>query len=311
MKKIVAVVLSLVMVLGLATTAFAATTSTGSVATTTVTPVKASVQTLAAAGGSMAKFDDVTAIQLTTVTGKVKADVPYYVPAIYTVTTATKGVHYFVEVAKADADFALVNNGAYTYLVNAGVTAAEAVEAWATPVVMDSIVKPADADVDCGDCYKLADGKVAAYYVSGEKVYYAGGNDFAYFNGEFVSYDATTPVVFDAHNWDADSIIVKATDVKGVKVPVTIACEDCEKVFPIVDALAFENTWVKGVNYDESSSLAAGYYIVLDAATAAVPSAPATDKVESAQTFDAGIAMYVGMSVMAAAGSAVVLKKKD
>ena len=35
------------------------------------------------------------------------------------------------------------------------------------------------------------------------------------------------------------------------------------------------------------------------------------DKVESAQTFDAGIAMYVGMSVMAAAGSAVVLKKKD
>ena len=37
----------------------------------------------------------------------------------------------------------------------------------------------------------------------------------------------------------------------------------------------------------------------------------ATDKVESAETFDAGIAMYVGMSVMAAAGSAVVLKKKD
>ena len=42
-------------------------------------------------------------------------------------------------------------------------------------------------------------------------------------------------------------------------------------------------------------------------------SAPAvdTEKVESAETFDAGIAMYVGMSVMAAAGSAVVLKKKD
>ena len=37
-----------------------------------------------------------------------------------------------------------------------------------------------------------------------------------------------------------------------------------------------------------------------------------TDKVQSAETFDAGIAMYVGMSVMAAAGSAVVIgKKKD
>jgi hypothetical protein len=40
--------------------------------------------------------------------------------------------------------------------------------------------------------------------------------------------------------------------------------------------------------------------------------AASTDKtVQSAETFDAGIAMYVGMSVMAAAGSAVVRKKKD
>ena len=37
---------------------------------------------------------------------------------------------------------------------------------------------------------------------------------------------------------------------------------------------------------------------------------PSTDKVQSAETFDAGIAMYVGMSVMAAAGSAVVVLKK-
>ena len=36
-----------------------------------------------------------------------------------------------------------------------------------------------------------------------------------------------------------------------------------------------------------------------------------TDKVTSAATFDAGIAMYVGMSVMAAAGSVVVLKKRE
>ena len=43
----------------------------------------------------------------------------------------------------------------------------------------------------------------------------------------------------------------------------------------------------------------------------AAASTPSTDKVTSAETFDAGIAMYVGMSVMAAAGSAVVLKKKD
>ncbi len=44
---------------------------------------------------------------------------------------------------------------------------------------------------------------------------------------------------------------------------------------------------------------------------AGITAGTSTDKVQSAQTFDAGIAMYVGMSVMAACGSAVVLKKKD
>ena len=48
------------------------------------------------------------------------------------------------------------------------------------------------------------------------------------------------------------------------------------------------------------------------AASGAASAGTSTDKtVTSAETFDAGIAMYVGMSVMAAAGSAVVLKKKD
>ena len=53
------------------------------------------------------------------------------------------------------------------------------------------------------------------------------------------------------------------------------------------------------------------YDLVITSAGGAV-STPSTDKVTSAETFDAGIAMYVGMSVMAAAGSAVVIgKKKD
>ena len=43
----------------------------------------------------------------------------------------------------------------------------------------------------------------------------------------------------------------------------------------------------------------------------AAPVVDTDTKVESAETFDAGIALYVGMSVMAAAGSAVVLKKRE
>ena len=57
---------------------------------------------------------------------------------------------------------------------------------------------------------------------------------------------------------------------------------------------------------------ATNYNVVITSAGTYVPSVPSTDKVTSAETFDAGIAMYVGMSVMAAAGSAVVIgKKKD
>ena len=43
------------------------------------------------------------------------------------------------------------------------------------------------------------------------------------------------------------------------------------------------------------------------AASATTETGSAT--IESAKTFDAGVAMYAAMSVMAAAGSAVVLKK--
>ena len=306
MKKIVALVLSLVMVLGLATTAFGATTSTGSVATATVTPVKAAVYTLATAGGSMTKdATEVTTIQLTTVTGKVVADVPMYVPNVYSING-----DLYIQVAKAAADKALYNNGAYTYLADIAYTdVAQAVEAYATAVAMDKLVVPADDEIDCGDCY--AGTVPAAYYVSGEDVYYAANGDaFAYFNGEFVKYDSTSTVLFKAHEWDMDSVIVKDTDVKGVKVPVSVECKNCEKTFSVVSALAFDNTWVEYVDYQNfTETYVNTYFVVLKAAATTTPEAG--DKVESAETFDAGIAMYVGMSVMAAAGSAVVLKKKD
>ena len=307
MKKIVALVLSLVMVLGLATTAFAATTSTGSVSTTSVTPVKAAGYQLATAGTSMTEIDvDITTIEKTTVTGKVTDDVPMYVPTIW----ALNG-DFFVEVAKADAKYALKNNGAYVYLYAANANTVDGVIAeFATPDVVTSIFVPAEYDADCGDAIDATTKAVVPYYTIDGVNYTQGGQNMAYFNGEFVFYGAKVDYV--KHTWDKDSVIVKDTDVKGVKVPVSIECSACEKTFAVVSADQFDNTWVKFVNYDTNAAVK-DYFIVLDGATDAnTPAAPeASDKVESAQTFDAGIAMYVGMSVMAAAGSAVVLKKKD
>ena len=292
------------------------TTSTGSVTSGTVTATKAKMYRLAAAGGSMTELNiKVEKIEKTTVTGKLVNDVPAYVPNIYKVNNT-----YYVEVAKADATYALKNNGAYVYLAPAGTTGdVNAVIAkFATAVVLDQYVAAAE-DVECGDAVKGTKG--AAIYKSGNDAYYADGSDWAYFKGEFVKYNKNAKVAFKAHTWDATSIIVKATDVKGTKVPVTIECEKCEKTFSIVPSAKFDNTWVKGVNYttdkavDKYNTAAVKYYIVLENATYTgtyVPSVPSTDKVQSADTFDAGIAMYVGMSVMAAAGSAVVIgKKKD
>ena len=298
------------------TPAASGTTSTGSVTSGTVTPGKAKLYLLATAGTSMTELSNVTKIELTTTSGKLVNDVPVYVPDIYKLD----GVFY-VEVAKADATHALKNNGAYVYLVPAGTagTVDAVIAKFATTVVLDQYVAAAE-DVECGDAVKGTKG--AAIYKSGTDAYYADGSNWAVFKGEFVTYDKNTKVAYKEHKWDAKSIIVKATDVKGTKVPVTIECEDCEKTFSIVPSAKFDNTWVKGVNYttdtavDKYNTAAVKYYIVLNDATYTggtyVPSVPSTDKVQSADTFDAGIAMYVGMSVMAAAGSAVVIgKKKD
>ena len=292
------------------------TTSTGTVTSGTVTATKAKMYRLATAGTSMTELFDVTKIEKTTVTGKLVNDVPAYVPNIYKVEGK-----FYVEVAKADATFALKNNGAYVYLAPAtGCADANAViTKFATAVVLDQYIAAAE-DVECGDAVKGTKG--AAIYMSGNDAYYADGSDWAYFKGEFVKYNKNAKVDFQPHKWDAKSIIVKSTDVKGTKVPVTIECEKCEKTFSIVPTAKFDNTWVKGVNYttdnavDKYNTAAVKYYIVLNEATYTggtyVPSVPSTDKVQSAPTFDAGIAMYVGMSVMAAAGSAVVIgKKKD
>ena len=80
-----------------------------------------------------------------------------------------------------------------------------------------------------------------------------------------------------------------------------LKCENC----PATAKLYKPGTVPAGVVSEASG------YPVYELMVVKAPAAPSTDKVTSAETFDAGIAMYVGMSVMAAAGSAVVLKKRE
>ena len=74
------------------------------------------------------------------------------------------------------------------------------------------------------------------------------------------------------------------------------------------DAMAFEGDWAEGTGY---------YWNLLDAEAREIVKAlgvkhlyVCTAEVESAKTFDAGIALYAGLALMSVTGSAVVIGKK-
>ena len=98
----------------------------------------------------------------------------------------------------------------------------------------------------------------------------------------------------------------------GANVPTSAICTTCTQTTTAIYKIgkAPANAVVKPLYVDGVKST---IWEVVPAATSAGGAVvtPSTDKVTSAETFDAGIAMYVGMSVMAAAGSAVVVKKRE
>ena len=115
---------------------------------------------------------------------------------------------------------------------------------------------------------------------------------------------------FVANNYKYDSKTM-------TNVPTSAVCTTCLKQTSNI----YKN-WLVPATYKVYPLTASGnngtYVVGLTTADAATmggsvggSSTPSTDKVTSADTFDAGIAMYVGMSVMAAAGSVVVLKKRE
>ena len=111
-----------------------------------------------------------------------------------------------------------------------------------------------------------------------------------------------------AHDYDCDY-----KTYLGKKTVTKVYCAECDAEFAFVagkvsDAIA---KFGAGNYLPTTLADAAGTVYVSIAPVGGTVVTPSTDKVQSAETFDAGIAMYVGMSVMAAAGSVVVLKKRE
>ena len=292
MKKIIATVLAMVMALALCTTAFAATTET-KVDKTGYSLLKVEDNSTVTIDGD--EFSK-TVTDAKVVTSGSKTTTTYYADK-YVIKTGTTDVTYYACDA-AIATHKLVKSNTVVFLTTADLSAG-------TEKVATAFVEAKKAaDQKCGDI--TAD----AYTIEG-KNYVAGGSNFAVLNGKFVTYGAESSTVDHAFTKaEAKENGYFTTDTKVIVN--TVKCDKCEKSFNVVDKV--DKTYTGSVvsttafGYGTGASAVTTRYILTGTATATP--AGSTGTTTSPKTFDAGIAMYVGMALTSVAGSAVVIGKK-
>ena len=274
MKKIVALALCLVLALSLCATAFAAETKT---------EIKKD-------GYSLMDMDN-TAVTIAANFNKTVTDAKVVTEGSKTTTTYFADVYVIDETTyyacdASIAEFKLVKGSSIVYLTDDDLSAG-------TDKVATAFIEAKDEDDrKCGDV------KADCYTISG-KNYPAEGDALAVLNGKFVMYDDAAEVETVKHDFDKAADKTKGyftTDTKGVVN--SVKCDICEKSFTVVDKVAKD--------YTGKVDAFGAQFILLGSAAAGTDAAGVT----SAKTFDAGIAMYVGMSLMAVSGSAVVIGKK-
>ena len=297
MKKIVALVLSLVMVLGLATTAMAYTADTYDLYQADAGMATAMKVGSTAADYAGVEIDEVAAKKNTDGSG----NVAYLVveTAGYATKTTAPTVSSYAVCAAGKTDVLYYVDLSSTVTADAFYYAEE-VKAFTAWGMKCGQVNNIALQLDMTEDYFMA-------------------SDFAVYMAVDATGDENTNVLFDGavvgrsfvgyaidHSFVANNF--KYDAATGANVPTSAICTTClmESTAIYKDGKAPAGSVVKPLSVNGTT----GTWVVVPGAVASTPAVDG-DKVESAETFDAGIAMYVGMSVMAAAGSAVVLKKKD
>ena len=294
MKKIIATVLAMVMALALCTTAFAAPVAgyTGYTRGGDKLMADATNAESFSVEANEAAFDKATGA----------GNVAYY--TVSNATAANTGYNGdYIKADKTDFDLQLTKAGASTlYLkhVNEGAEYVAKVEAF-TKIG----AKCGQLDVDADGTYYVNTSKYTdtngtkdageAYFMASD----AQGAVYVLLNGKLVSVTLADEQTLVGHTWVAVE--------KDGKV-VSYKCSDCGTVASIYKTYAAAKA--SGLKNVEAFVNDDGETIYLAYTDGKTDTTKPADGTSSPKTFDAGIAMYVGMALTSVAGSAVVIGKK-
>ena len=285
MKKIIATVLAMVMALALCTVAFADSTTT-----TVSSSDKYNVRWLS----SNEKLDIVvksyTTMDTKTVTENGKTT-KTYIPAYYTLEDTT-GTMYAYECVEDVADFRIFKDDKFVAYV-----------AWGDAVLTDYLdaataVKEGDGCADYkADGFKVDD---TVYAAAGENTAEA-DRFLVVVDGKLAVLDGNAVIEKNGHVFADDKVSYNADGT-----PKAVTCKTCKKTF---DMVAQNKLGSYSGEIDPNYELTVGGTVYVVKLGAENPST-GSNTTTSPKTFDAGIAMYVGMALTSVAGSAVVIGKK-
>ena len=295
MKKIIATVLAMVMALALCTTAFAITYGD-------LYEFKANAWTKVDMTGKTITY---TSPYETKQNDKfVSGTIGYY-----TISDGTNHL-YLVEVGANSANYRLTVDGKQVNLDKVDSISTITYTLKGTEVSYGGTV------IKCGDVYPTSsfvdsNDKALPLYVDEDGDYYKAGSSSTYMlvGGKVISVVSATEntdFTYIRHAWE----IVDSNKAADGTVTGTAKCTRCGQVA----TLTSKKGDIPTAAYSEqlpSPVFSKTVWVYWTAGTT-TPTTPSTDNKgnTSPKTFDAGIAMYVGMALTSVAGSAVVIGKK-
>ena len=283
MKKIIATVLAMVMALALCTTAFAASTYTDAYKWN-------------GTDNTWEKYDltGKTISYTSAVENKTNDKVTSGSVGYYTVDNDK-----YVEV-KSDDDTATLRlkvDGTQKYLAPLNDVADAAYTLIGTKVESSTACGKIAVKDSSKTLYVSSNETTATYYVTG-----TGSNMLV--DGKVVKVAAATAGT--DYDKNSHSFKLVSTSTSAGVTTGTAKCEKCGLVANVTNKLSAIPSGATVVAGTEATFGTGLYAYYTDGTT----TTPSTDKNTSPKTFDAGIAMYVGMALTSVAGSAVVISKK-